>query len=617
MASNSQKLVKTKEWLKKAAVKAQGVILNKTATALLAERAVNGEPWGPHGQDLGDLANACHDGEAFTQVWAVLLKRLTAAPGAEWRRTYKALLVVQHLVTHSSQFAVQFILDNGTPVIEALLKYEYKDDAGKDQGINVRNRSKELLYLLESADRIREARAKAKAAKAKFTGVGSQELLAQAASATGPAGAQTVQDLGAARAAGDTLKAPSQALDPVAATAQRIRSLKESTADRGVDEKPVPATAAPISFEAFPNEGSAEDLAVALSARSASGMPSLRDLTDSAARRGGPRKLKDVAISGAIASSLGGLKLGPAVSPLPAPARGTSPVKQGVAATAAILIAPSTTADAASGSPTTAGASPCKSHADAINAAALCIFGGGEEAPLTAPAVAGEAEAEWHLWREVDPFAAPGELLESGTPASPTNLGSLHVSRSPKAQSPMAASPLAPSHTAAASPPRPAPPSPPQPQPAAAFDTFGSFAGPVPASASWHVTPSPPAATILPPAPASADPFAALERRPVQAPLPAAATPPTKPSPGGSGAAIFSMTALAVGGPTGAQRAPLPELFAQGQGPALPLGPPPGPAIRGGSPGVGSLALGSKGSSPAVSPADVAFAEFNPFKPRG
>eukprot|EP00887_Chlorella_sp_A99_P008162 scaffold12.g8162.t1 len=576
MASNSQKLVKTKEWLKKAAVKAQGVILNKTATALLAERAVNGEPWGPHGQDLGDLANACHDGEAFTQVWAVLLKRLTAAPGAEWRRTYKALLVVQHLVTHSSQFAVQFILDNGTP---ALLKYEYKDDAGKDQGINVRNRSKELLYLLESADRIREARAKAKAAKAKFTGVGSQELLAQAASATGPAGAQTVQDLGAARAAGDTLKAPSQALDPVAATAQRIRSLKESTADRGVDEKPVPATAAPISFEAFPNEGSAEDLAVALSARSASGMPSLRDLTDSAARRGGPRKLKDVAISGAIASSLGGLKLGPAVSPLPAPARGTSPVKQGVAATAAILIAPSTTADAASGSPTTAGASPCKSHADAINAAALCIFGGGEEAPLTAPAVAGEAEAEWHLWREVDPFAAPGELLESGTPASPTNLGSLHVSRSPKAQSPMAASPLAPSHTAAASPPRPAPPSPPQPQPAAAFDTFGSFAGP--------------------------------------APLPAAATPPTKPSPGGSGAAIFSMTALAVGGPTGAQRAPLPELFAQGQGPALPLGPPPGPAIRGGSPGVGSLALGSKGSSPAVSPADVAFAEFNPFKPRG
>ena len=40
------------------------------------------------------------------QVWAILYKRLTQPPSAEWRRTYKALLVVQHLVTHSSQFAV-------------------------------------------------------------------------------------------------------------------------------------------------------------------------------------------------------------------------------------------------------------------------------------------------------------------------------------------------------------------------------------------------------------------------------------------------------------------------------------------------------------------------------
>ena len=41
---------------------------------------------------------------------------------------------------------------------KALMTYQHVDDKGKDQGLNVRNRAKEIILLLNSNDRIREER---------------------------------------------------------------------------------------------------------------------------------------------------------------------------------------------------------------------------------------------------------------------------------------------------------------------------------------------------------------------------------------------------------------------------------------------------------------------------
>lgn len=58
-------------------------------------------------------------------------------------------------------------------MIKMLRNFHYVDDKGKDQGINVRNRSKELSELLQDLDRVRQERKKAKQNKNKYTGVSS------------------------------------------------------------------------------------------------------------------------------------------------------------------------------------------------------------------------------------------------------------------------------------------------------------------------------------------------------------------------------------------------------------------------------------------------------------
>lgn len=55
--------------------------------------------------------------------------------------------------------------------IKMLRQFHFIDMNGKDQGINVRNRAKELAELLSDVDRIRTERKKARAAKNKFGGV--------------------------------------------------------------------------------------------------------------------------------------------------------------------------------------------------------------------------------------------------------------------------------------------------------------------------------------------------------------------------------------------------------------------------------------------------------------
>ena len=52
-----------------------------------------------------------------------------------------------------------------------LRQFHFIDQNGKDQGINVRNRAKELAELLSDVDRIRSERKKARGNRGKFGGV--------------------------------------------------------------------------------------------------------------------------------------------------------------------------------------------------------------------------------------------------------------------------------------------------------------------------------------------------------------------------------------------------------------------------------------------------------------
>jgi epsin len=84
--------------------------------------------------------------------------------------TRKALQLLEYLVKNGSERVVDDARSH-VSMIKILRNFHYIDEKGKDQGVNVRNRSRELAELLGDLDRIRQERRKAKQMRNKYTGM--------------------------------------------------------------------------------------------------------------------------------------------------------------------------------------------------------------------------------------------------------------------------------------------------------------------------------------------------------------------------------------------------------------------------------------------------------------
>lgn len=82
----------------------------------------------------------------------------------------QALQLLEFLIKHGSERIVDDARSH-LSLIRMLRQFHYIDPNGKDQGINVRNRSQELVKLLGDVDAIRSERKKARANRNKFGGM--------------------------------------------------------------------------------------------------------------------------------------------------------------------------------------------------------------------------------------------------------------------------------------------------------------------------------------------------------------------------------------------------------------------------------------------------------------
>ncbi|KAJ3114868.1 Epsin-3, clathrin recruitment and traffic between the Golgi and endosome [Phlyctochytrium bullatum] len=86
--------------------------------------------------------------------------------------TEEALQLLEYLIKNGSER----VIDNAREHIyelKALRNFNYVDEKQKDQGINVKQRAKEIIELLGDNNKIKEERRKAKENRAKYTGVSS------------------------------------------------------------------------------------------------------------------------------------------------------------------------------------------------------------------------------------------------------------------------------------------------------------------------------------------------------------------------------------------------------------------------------------------------------------
>ncbi|XP_035825624.1 clathrin interactor 1 isoform X3 [Aplysia californica] len=155
--------------------KVTNVVMNYSEVETKVREATNDDAWGPHGSLMKEIAQYTFTYEHFPEVMGMLWKRMLHDNKKNWRRVYKALVLLSYLIKNGSERVVtstrEHIYD-----LRGLENYAFTDELGKDQGLNVRHKVKELLDFIQDDDRLRDERKKAKKTKDKYVGVSSDVM---------------------------------------------------------------------------------------------------------------------------------------------------------------------------------------------------------------------------------------------------------------------------------------------------------------------------------------------------------------------------------------------------------------------------------------------------------
>uniref|UniRef100_A0A673M7E6 Clathrin interactor 1-like n=1 Tax=Sinocyclocheilus rhinocerous TaxID=307959 RepID=A0A673M7E6_9TELE len=136
-------------------VSVTNVVMNYSEIESKVREATNDDSWGPSGQLMGEIAKSTFMYEQFPEVMNMLWTRMLKDNKKNWRRVYKVQCTA-HLVFKQ--------------------RWRQRDENGKDQGINVRQKVKEMVEFVQDDDRLREERKKAKKNKDKYIGVSSDSM---------------------------------------------------------------------------------------------------------------------------------------------------------------------------------------------------------------------------------------------------------------------------------------------------------------------------------------------------------------------------------------------------------------------------------------------------------
>ncbi|PQE20244.1 hypothetical protein CJF30_00001546 [Rutstroemia sp. NJR-2017a BBW] len=156
--------------LKAGVRKVQNAVMNYTEMEAKVREATNNEPWGASSTLMQEIANGTYNYQLLNEIMPMIYKRFTEKAAEEWRQIYKGLQLLEFLIKNGSERVIDDARSHLT-LLKMLRQFHFIDQNGKDQGVNVRNRAKELTELLSDVDRIRAERKKARANRSKYIGI--------------------------------------------------------------------------------------------------------------------------------------------------------------------------------------------------------------------------------------------------------------------------------------------------------------------------------------------------------------------------------------------------------------------------------------------------------------
>ncbi|KAK3742558.1 hypothetical protein RRG08_023391 [Elysia crispata] len=144
----------------------KNVVKNYSDAQVKVREATSNDPWGPSSTLMSEIADLTYNVVAFTEIMQMVWKRLND-DGKNWRHVYKSLVVLDYIIKTGSEKVAQQCKEN-FHAIKTLTSFQHIDADNKDQGMNVREKAKQLVAMLSDDERLKNERAKALKAKERF-----------------------------------------------------------------------------------------------------------------------------------------------------------------------------------------------------------------------------------------------------------------------------------------------------------------------------------------------------------------------------------------------------------------------------------------------------------------
>ncbi|KAM9807306.1 epsin-1 isoform 3-T5 [Syngnathus typhle] len=144
----------------------KNIVHNYSEAEIKVREATSNDPWGPSSSLMSEIADLTYSVVAFSEIMSMVWKRLNDH-GKNWRHVYKAMTLMEYLIKTGSERVAQQCREN-IYAVQTLKDFQYIDRDGKDQGVNVREKAKQLVILLKDEERLREERIHALKTKEKM-----------------------------------------------------------------------------------------------------------------------------------------------------------------------------------------------------------------------------------------------------------------------------------------------------------------------------------------------------------------------------------------------------------------------------------------------------------------
>ncbi|GAB1296680.1 Epsin-3 [Apodemus speciosus] len=156
----------------------KNIVHNYSEAEIKVREATSNDPWGPPSSLMSEIADLTFNTVAFAEVMGMVWRRLNDS-GKNWRHVYKALTLLDYLLKTGSERVAHQCREN-LYTIQTLKDFQYIDRDGKDQGVNVREKVKQVMALLKDEERLRQERTHALKTKERMAlegmGIGSGQL---------------------------------------------------------------------------------------------------------------------------------------------------------------------------------------------------------------------------------------------------------------------------------------------------------------------------------------------------------------------------------------------------------------------------------------------------------